>query len=184
MSLASSPTLSLILVFLPLLNIYQHEISNLTPKIVFKIVFANQNKHNNMCTHSHSLTPGQGNRCAVYPRQPKLVSAGVWALCLLLRRGWAGGRPRMRRTERARRERWGCKERSKCVKEEWRAPDKACEGEEKMRGKVRGWMWLAGSSGRKRRREGARDDWIREGRDERGRVVQRVSQKAMRVIGN
>lgn len=29
-----------------------------------------------------------------------------------------------------------------------------------------------------------RDDWIREGRDERGRVVQRVSQKAMRVIGN
>lgn len=30
-----------------------------------------------------------------------------------------------------------------------------------------------------------RDDWIREGRDgRRGRVVQRVSQKAIRVTGN
>lgn len=39
------------------------------------------------------------NEMAAYPRQPKLVSAGVWALCLLPRREGASGPTRMKRIE-------------------------------------------------------------------------------------
>lgn len=67
------------------------------------------------------------------PRQPKLVSAGVWTSRLWVRRGAASRHKRMKRSWR----KVGCSGR-RDGKEEWRGADKACKAEEEIRGEVRG----------------------------------------------
>lgn len=65
------------------------------------------------------------------PRQPKLVSAGVWTSWLWVRRG-AESRHKQMSWRKV-----GCNE-SCDGKEEWRGADKACEAEGEIRGEVRG----------------------------------------------